>query len=113
MHDFFTYQTLVSFAGLVGATSAIGSVVRSFGGVFQHAVVGVIVALLLVVGTGCGVPLSHHEDVPLETWITATVNSFLVYASAAGVVAGADRARGQGRGGPTGGGVSGNSWRWY
>lgn len=96
-NDFFTWQSLTTFAGTTMATTAIVNGICSALPGFRHpAALGLSVSIVLCLLFAMVDP-STGEIVlarPFATYLIALVNGFFVFTSAAGISAGGARAAG-------------------
>jgi hypothetical protein len=126
-NDFFTWQSLATFAGTTTATTAVTNGLRQAFATLQTITwLGLLVAIVLCVGVAT-IDVSSGNILfarPFATYFIAVVNGFFVFASAAGLSAGgaailhgaaADGAtpRGNNGTGPDRGAASGFWQRWF
>jgi len=127
-NDFFTWQSLATFAGTTTATTAMTNGLRQAFTKLQSATwLGLFVAIVLCLGVAT-IDVSSGNILfarPFATYFIAVVNGFFVFASAAGLSAGgaailhgaaADGAtpRGDNGAGPDRGVVASRFWqRWF
>jgi hypothetical protein len=90
-NDFFTWQSLATFAGTTTATTAVTNGICRVLPSFRHtALLGLVLALLFCVLIAVIDPTTGNMDFarPFATYFIAVVNGFFVFASAAGLSAG-------------------------
>ena len=89
-NDFYTLQSLATFAGTTGATTFVTNGLRRAFGI-EPRWLGLVVAEVICVATAY---LTHDQSaggpaMPLSSYFVALLNGFLVYATAAGATAAA------------------------
>ncbi|MDA9409455.1 hypothetical protein [Bradyrhizobium sp. CCBAU 45384] len=90
-NDFFTWQSLATFAGTTTATTAVtNGICRVFPSIRHTAPLGLVLALLFCILLAVIDPTTGGIvfDRPFATYFIAVVNGFFVFASAAGLSAG-------------------------
>jgi asparagine N-glycosylation enzyme membrane subunit Stt3 len=94
-NDFFTWQSLATFTGTTMATTGVtNGLRRAFPKLSGIPWLGLAIALIICVLISL-IDFSSSQisfDKPFATYFIAVVNGFFVFASAAGVTAGADAA---------------------
>jgi hypothetical protein len=90
-NDFFTWQSLATFAGTATATTAVTNGICKVLPTFKHvAALGLGLAILFCIVISAIDPSTGNIDLvrPFATYFIAVVNGFFVFASAAGLSAG-------------------------
>jgi len=89
-NDFFTWQSLITFAGTSTVTAAVTNGICSVSSRVRPAAVGLVTALLLcLAGALVNVATGQLDFVrPFATYLIAIINGFFVFTSAAGLSSG-------------------------